>query len=181
MQRRTFLEWTINGLSALFAAVLGIPALAFLVDARNRPVRQSGLRSVAKLSELQENVPKEIVIRETRRDAWNLHPDDVVGRVWLVRKPGDEVEAFTTICPHLGCSVDCTGTGFLCPCHGGQFDLTGKRVIPHEGSNPAPRDMDRLPVEKVPSSTAADEQVDFDIKVEYKRFRTSLDRSVVDD
>ena len=108
MQRRTFLEWSINGLSAVFAAVLGLPAIAYLTDARNRPARETGMRTVAKLSELEGGVPKEFVIRETRRDAWSLHPDDVVGRVLLIRRPNNEVDAFTTICPHLGCSVDRT-------------------------------------------------------------------------
>src|SRR5579862_224670 len=118
MQRRTFFQWTMYGLGALFTAILGFPAIAFLTDARNRPTRQNGFRTVARLSELQIDVPKEIVIKETRRDAWNLHPDDIVGRVWLVRRDGDQVDAYTTICPHLGCSVDRTDTGFLCPCHG---------------------------------------------------------------
>jgi menaquinol-cytochrome c reductase iron-sulfur subunit len=180
MQRRTFLEWTIYGLSAVFSYVLGVPAIAFLIDARNRPARQSGFRSVARLSELQVDVPKEIVIRETRRDAWNLHPDDVVGRVWLVRQPGDDVLAFTTICPHLGCSVAHAEDCFLCPCHGGRFDLHGKRVAAQHGSNPAPRDMDRLPTEKIALAGVPNEAPDFEIKVEYKRFRTSLDQAVED-
>jgi menaquinol-cytochrome c reductase iron-sulfur subunit len=174
MQRRTFLEWTIHGLSALLAVVLGVPAAFFLIDARNRPGRQNGFRTVARLSELQVGVPKEIVIQETRRDAWNLHPDDIVGRVWLVRRPGDQIDAFTTICPHLGCSVARTDTGFLCPCHGGQFDADGKRVVPLHGSNPAPRDMDKLPLEKVALAAAAGESPDFEIRVEYQRFKTSL-------
>ena len=175
MHRRTFLEWSIYGLSAVFTAVLGVPAIAFLIDARNRPSRQNGFRTVAKLSDLEAGIPKEIVIRETRLDAWNLHPDDIVGRVWLVRRPGDEVDAFTTICPHLGCSVACTGTGFLCPCHGGQFDLDGKRVVPSQGSNPAPRNMDKLPIQTVDLPGG-----DREIKVEYMRFKTSLDRPVED-
>jgi Rieske Fe-S protein len=180
MQRRTFLEWSINGLGALFAAVLGLPAVAYLIDARNRPARQTGMRTVAKLSDLPVGVPKEFVIRESRRDAWNLHPDDVVGRVLLVRKSDTEVDAFTTICPHLGCSVARTDTGFLCPCHGGQFDTSGTRAVLQHGSNPAPRDMDKLPMEMVAITAAPDQPRDFEIKVEYKRFKTSLDRPVED-
>jgi menaquinol-cytochrome c reductase iron-sulfur subunit len=178
MQRRSFLEWAIKGMSAIVAAIVGVPALAYLTDSRNRPARQTGLRTVAKLSDLQVGVPREIVIRETSRDAWNLHPDEIVGRVWLVRKGNDDVEAFTNICPHLGCSVARSDGGFLCPCHGGQFNIDGQRIHPQEGSNPAPRDMDRLAVVKAP---AAGQPGDFDIKVEYKRFKTSLDRAVDDD
>jgi Rieske Fe-S protein len=176
MQRRTFLEWTIHGLGAVLAAVIGVPAVAFLTDARNRPARQTGMRPVARLSELEVGVPKEIVIREFRQDAWNLHPDDVIGRIWLVREDQASVKAFTTICPHLGCSIDYSGSDFQCPCHGGKFDINGKRVTPSAGSNPAPRNMDQLPLEKVPLAG----QQDFEILVEYKRYKTSLGQSVED-
>jgi Rieske Fe-S protein len=176
MQRRDFLEWTIHGLGAVFAAVLGVPAVAYLIDARNRPARETGFRSVAKLGELQEEVPKEIVIRETRRDAWNLHPDDIVGRVWLVRRPGNKVDAFTTICPHLGCSINWTGEGFLCPCHSGSFDINGTRILERRGQavgNPAPRDMDKLPVNIQPPPATAAHPDECEVQVEYKRFKTS--------
>jgi menaquinol-cytochrome c reductase iron-sulfur subunit len=173
MQRRSFLEWTIHGLGALLAAVVGIPAAAFLIDARNRPGRQTGFRTVARLSELEVGKPKEVVIRETSRDAWNLHPNEIVGRIWLVRTPNNEVLAFTTICPHLGCSVNCTETGFLCPCHGGQFDGLGKRVEPVQGSNPAPRDMDTLPVQMTAITGPDGQVIDQEIQAEYKRFKTS--------
>jgi menaquinol-cytochrome c reductase iron-sulfur subunit len=173
MQRRSFLEWTIHGLGAMLAAVIGVPAAAFLIDARNRPACASGMRSVARLSELQVGKPKEIVIRETRRDAWNLHPDDIVGRIWLVRKPNDEVLAFTTICPHLGCSVNVSEAGFVCPCHGGAFDGTGKRIEPTQGSNPAPRDLDALPVLSTAILGPDGQVVDYEIQAEYKRFKTS--------
>ena len=173
MQRRAFLEWTIRGLGAVFAAVIGVPAAAFLLDGRNRPGRQSGYRTVARLRELQVGVPREVLISETRRDAWNTHPEAVVGRVWLIRRDNDQVDAFSAVCPHLGCSINRSDGGFLCPCHGGHFDLDGKRIIPARGSNPAPRDMDRLPVERVEMA----DQRDFEIKVEYKRFKTGLAHS----
>jgi len=88
----------------------------------------------------------------------------VVGRVWVVEigaKPAlstpAEVATFnsdinakknylrvlTTICPHLGCSVnlDAAGTGFLCPCHAATFTVDGIKAGP---DNVAPRDMDSL-------------------------------------
>src|SRR5260370_38100769 len=82
--------------------------------------------------------------RDSSRDAWTLHPRDLIGRVWLIRGPSDRVDAFTTICPHLGCSVNCTGAEFLCPCHGGRFELNGQRKAEAGHSNPAPRGMDSL-------------------------------------
>ena len=37
MERRTFLRWAVHGMGAVFGAVLGVPALVYLVDPRNRP------------------------------------------------------------------------------------------------------------------------------------------------
>ncbi len=111
--RRSFLTWATHGLGAIFAAVLGLPALAYLVDARNRKAPDSSFRPVqgVRASDLGEVChPLQGVIRAVRHDAWTLHPSDVVGRVWIVRnKPGTDAEcftAFTTECPHLGCSIN---------------------------------------------------------------------------
>jgi menaquinol-cytochrome c reductase iron-sulfur subunit len=144
--RRSFMRWAIRGLSALFALVLGIPAVAFLIDGRNRSGRQIGFRTVARLDELELNKPKLVVVAATRRDAWTVYPNDVIGRVWLIRRDNNQVEAFTTVCPHLGCSVNFTGSEFLCPCHGGRFDLSGHRKEEPGHTNPAPRNMDALNV-----------------------------------
>jgi Rieske Fe-S protein len=144
--RRSVLRWAIHGLGGLFAILLGVPAVAYLIDARNRPARQAGFRTVAKLDELEVGKPKLAVISDSRRDAWTLYPNDVVGRVWLIRRDNNQVEAFTTICPHLGCSVNFTGNEFLCPCHGGRFDITGRRKEEAGHSNPAPRHMDSLEI-----------------------------------
>src|SRR5437899_1499482 len=130
MERRTFLKWVTHGLGALFATILGLPALAFLIDARRRPARAGQFKTVARLDELVEGVPQQVVIHEVRRDAWTLHPNDVIGRVWLIRRDKENVDAFTTICPHLGCSVNFVEKDklFICPCHGGTFELAGQRL-----------------------------------------------------
>jgi menaquinol-cytochrome c reductase iron-sulfur subunit len=187
MDRRTFLVWATNGLSAVFAAVLGLPAVAFLIDPRNRPSRETDWRTVARLGDLAPLTPTEAVIQETRRDAWNLHPDDIVGRVWLVRqRSGDAVTAFTTICPHLGCSVNWVPapTGqpadsgqFLCPCHGGRFQQNGDRVLGDGGHNPAPRGMDKLEVRVVPDPASATDKL---VQVQYLRFKAMQEKKEVD-
>ncbi len=146
MERRSFLKWVTHGLGALFATILGLPALAFLLDARQRPARAGQFKTVARLDELVEGVPQQVVIHEVRRDAWTLHPNDVIGRVWLIRRDKENVDAFTTICPHLGCSVNFVEKDklFICPCHGGTFELSGQRLERPGLVNPAPRGMDQL-------------------------------------
>jgi Rieske Fe-S protein len=163
MDRRNFLQWAIHGLNGVFAVVLGVPAVAYLIDPRNRPAPESAFRTVAHLRNLPVGEPHAAVVRATRRDAWTLHPDDVIGRVWLVRQPNDTVKAFTQICPHLGCPVGHQGGHFVCPCHHATFDNDGKRLLAG-GENPAPRDMDALECKVVGTGP------DAEVQVEYKNF-----------
>ncbi len=155
-QRRSFLKWCTHGLGAIFAAILGVPVVAYLLDGRNRAAPAGDLRLVAgvRRSDLVKNVPVQGIINNLRRDAWTLHPNDVIGRVWVV-KLGDgnapaDYHIYTTVCPHLGCSVNRNldpTTGFTCPCHDGQFHCDGSRVTKPGYENPAPRGMDTLAFE----------------------------------
>jgi Rieske Fe-S protein len=156
--RRSLLAWAVTGLGAIFTAVLGAPVALYLIDPCNRKGGGSDFRAVdmIPLTDLRQNVPVQGVLRSVRRDAWTLHPNDVLGRVWVVLKQpalpaqvaADDtnvLNVFTTICPHLGCSVNQNAdptTGFACPCHGAQYSLDGTRKDP--ANNPAPRGMDTL-------------------------------------
>ncbi len=176
MERRTFLKWVTNGFGVLFAAILGIPAVAFLLDSRHRKAKEGTFRTVARLSELQKlgpDQPMQAVIHDVRKDAWTMHPNDLIGRVWLVWRGDKNVDAYTTICPHLGCSVNLKPdkSGFLCPCHGGNFDLHGKRL----SDKPAPRDMDSLQVKLEPDPEAEGDSL---IQVEYQNFYQNQPRKV---
>lgn len=63
-------------------------------------------------------------------------------KVFLVNT-GAELFALSPVCTHLGCLVTWhrTKKRFLCPCHGGQYDMNGNVV---EGPPPAP--LNRLPM-----------------------------------
>lgn len=147
-QRRAFLTRAINGLGALFASVLSFPAVVYLLDPRNRSAATSDFKEVAKLNDLPTGTPVAATVRSARRDAWTLHSEDVIGRVWLIRQSDNTVLAFTTICPHLGCSINLSSdaTRFVCPCHNGAFHLSGELVAEGElgRPNPPPRGMDPL-------------------------------------
>ena len=175
MERRTFLKWLTNGLGAAFAATLGAPAVLFLIDPRNRPTPPSDFRTVARLSELKIGQPLQKTISTVRHDAWTLHPNDVIGRVWLIRRDESRVDAYTTICPHLGCSVnfiagDDSKPGFFqCPCHNGTFDINCKKepTTPTGANNPAPRDMDSLPMQLVDDPADPKDKL---VQVKYQNF-----------
>jgi Rieske Fe-S protein len=171
-ERRTFLRLAIHGMGAVFTAALGAPAIAYLIDPLNRPASETNYRTVdgINLKELVLNEPRQGVIRNIRWDAWTLHPNDVVGRIWVVKNgPQDQdIDVFTTVCPHLGCSINFTGDGnFTCPCHSAKFDQEGK-ILHQEGhQNPAPRDMDTLSWRLHPQKPEW-------IQVQYINYKTSI-------
>ena len=47
----------------------------------------------------------------------------------IVRRHSEtEIAAISLVCTHLGCTVTRIETGFLCPCHGSQYDGDGNVV-----------------------------------------------------
>ena len=61
-------------------------------------------------------------------------------KVLVARMPGDEVLAFSAVCPHEGCTVAPDDGQFTCPCHGSQYELNGdlKRGPARTGLTPFP-------------------------------------------
>ena len=186
--RRSFLSFVIFGFGTIFTAILGFPVVCYFIDPRHRKGVLSILKLVegVKVDELGAT-PVQGVIRDTRVDGWNLYPNDVIGRVWVVKivnAPTPDfstpekiaafnqnaaakalfLKVFTTICPHLGCSVNLNGAnnGFACPCHSATYLFDGSKA---NAQNPAKRGMDELEWE-----------IDVDdpkrIKAKYQQFQT---------
>ena len=57
-------------------------------------------------------------------------------RVFLVRK-GNTFRCLSAVCTHLGCTVNRTGHGYHCPCHGSVFNDEGAVQ-----GGPAPRGLE---------------------------------------
>lgn len=68
-------------------------------------------------------------------------------KVILRRQTQTEVAAISLVCTHLGCTVNRVETGFLCPCHGSQYDSDGLVV-----GGPAPKTLHWLEIKKVPGN-----------------------------
>ncbi len=171
MPRRGLLALATAALGTLIAAVLAVPGAAFILTPLKRKGSGGEFHSVTRLSQLEAGVPRSFAIVEERRDAWVHYPREPVGSVWLIRQqPGqkEQVIAFQSECPHLGCAINIKGdqTGFLCPCHTSAFTFEGQPT-----NHVPPRPMDRLEVE-----LSADE--DPEVRVKYQRFRTATEEKI---
>jgi len=145
---------------------LAVPSVRLLVAPVRGAAGAGRWTRAIRLDALPQGVVKRVALIADRRDAWEIERDVELGAVWLVRR-GNEVSAWSVICPHLGCAIEqnASGPGFTCPCHDSAFDAAGRRL-----SGPSPRDLD-------PLATRVDDGVVF---VEYRRFRQgSPDRIAV--
>ncbi len=106
-----------------------------------------GFTRVANLDALPDDgVPRQFAVLANRTDAWNEHPNQAIGAVYLRRVKGSQtVEAFNAICPHAGCFVGYSSERNLyqCPCHNSAFKLDGAIIAP----SPSARAMDSLTAE----------------------------------
>jgi Rieske Fe-S protein len=72
-----------------------------------------------------------------------VYPFGFAHPIVVFQDASHEIFAISTTCTHAGCEVRKTKSKFECPCHGSQYDLSG-RVI----RGPAPAALTRFPVKK---------------------------------
>jgi menaquinol-cytochrome c reductase iron-sulfur subunit len=164
MTRRALLALGTRILSWVCGLMALVPALRYLADPLRRGIGGKGARfRLARLGDLPVGKPVALYVRGRRKDAWKVSPEEILGRVWVVRendsaKPDQaRVRVFSGTCPHLGCAVEAQPDRkrFFCPCHGAAFRWDGQRIgaadLGYE--NPAPRDLDPLDWSLVRGST----------------------------
>jgi Rieske Fe-S protein len=151
-------------------APIGVGIASFLTPLFRRS--QSTKVRVALLDQTPDDgQPRFFPVIADRVDAWNRYPAQRIGAVYLVRQPGEATPtAFTAKCPHAGCFIGYTPgeTTFKCPCHTSEFKLDGTRA--RGDAEVSPRDMDKLNVELV-NSTSGDVEVT-EVWVEFADFQT---------
>ena len=117
------------GFGVLFGmGLLGLRFFQFLVPSQRVKREESVLLGAEAKIPMNEAVPMELG-----------------GHKLLVLKTEEGVVAFSRRCTDLGCLVswDRQREQFLCPCHQGIYDKTGKNV-----AGPPPRPLDRFSIVK---------------------------------
>lgn len=148
MARRTFVVRAIGLVGAAATAALAIPVAGFATApgyTSPHPLRILStsivptLRSdewtpVGALADFTVGQPRYVQVERTIADGW-VGGKALVG-VHVVRLSDTEFQAFDPHCTHLGCPLAWSdgASTFVCPCHGGSFDVSGKVV-----SGPPPR------------------------------------------
>ncbi len=74
-----------------------------------------------------------------------LYVDQFPNPILLFRNPDGTIAAVSSTCSHSGCEVRKRRSGFECPCHGSEYELSGMVV-----SGPARDPLDVFEVRRLP-------------------------------
>jgi menaquinol-cytochrome c reductase iron-sulfur subunit len=143
--RRRFMTVTANGAGAVATAAFVLPALGFAIG----PIfKQNGMswQAVGTTDQFTETnyIPVIITLQPEIGDAGKSTAYIRKKDPAIDTDPADRDSPYIAIsdrCVHLGCPVRWVPASerFLCPCHGGVYDLLGRRV-----AGPPPRPLDRF-------------------------------------
>jgi menaquinol-cytochrome c reductase iron-sulfur subunit len=135
--RRAFYIGFINGAMGLIGLAMAVPAAIYLLFPP-KVRKEADWVETADLSTIPAGTPTELSFERKRVDGWKVTTEKATA--WVVKKPGDQVVAFTPQCTHLGCAYhwDDPSHTFMCPCHNSSFSIDG-----HVLGGPAPRPLDR--------------------------------------
>jgi len=148
VDRRKALKVVAGVAGAAAAGAVVVPAVAVVGASANAPRlpgrppgSDDGWSTVARWEQLSVGTPLQAHVIGAEVDAWNVSPDRRLGTVWLLRggEGPETLRALSAVCPHLGCLIDHTDRGFVCPCHNSDFDARGTAL-----RGPSPRSMDPI-------------------------------------
>lgn len=138
-KRREFFRRGLMILSGLLAALIGVPAVAYLIE----PLVERSKANEVELGPLEElsETPRKYIIKYVAQTGWVKAERTMTLYARRPSPDSDEVVVLSNICTHLGCPVHWAEeeARYFCPCHGGVFDIEG-RVL----AGPPPRPLDRL-------------------------------------
>ena len=110
---------------AVVAVLLGIPIVGFILSPlfRRQPVSEA---TVGDISGVPEAEPTKFTVTFPAGE-WSAAR--VNAAVYVVRQ-NDSYKIFSNTCTHMECPVhwDDSLHQFLCPCHGGLYDIDGQNV-----------------------------------------------------
>ncbi|MGQ9491205.1 MAG: ubiquinol-cytochrome c reductase iron-sulfur subunit [Anaerolineae bacterium] len=139
MGRRKFLTGIIGLVASTVAALVGIPAIGYLVSSGIKKQNEDKWLTLGPVSSLTPGVPTGFPYSRRIKDGWVESTQ--TGIAYAVTYDNQEVKVFSNLCTHLNCRVTWNEAkqGFLCPCHDGLFGINGEVL-----AGPPPRPLDQF-------------------------------------
>ncbi|HEX3604760.1 MAG TPA: Rieske (2Fe-2S) protein [Candidatus Dormibacteraeota bacterium] len=126
LTRRQWLGITAAG-SGLITVMLTLPALGFVLSPLFQRQRRETYR-VGPVDDIPTATPTALTVGVSSGEAYDTTRVDRT--VYVVRRQDGSILALANTCTHMQCNVHWSTelNQFLCPCHGGLYDLEGRNV-----------------------------------------------------
>jgi Rieske Fe-S protein len=137
LDRRQFVNVVLAFLGSVMGAVIGLPAIGYLISPASKVQKKESWISAGPLEKYPIGTPVLFSFTRTTINGWektvNSHG------VFVTRFSPDQVRVFSNICTHLSCRVNwrVDEQDYACPCHEAHFDIEGNVL-----SGPPPRPLD---------------------------------------
>lgn len=111
----------------LITLMLSVPAIGYLLSPLFARKRTAWV-TVGTVDDIPVATPTPLVVDMPTGVGWETPPERRV--VYVVRRQDGTVLALSNVCSHMQCDVhwDRSLHQFLCPCHGGLYDMDGRNI-----------------------------------------------------
>ena len=137
ISRRGFVKVVAAFLGTVMGAVIGLPAIGYIISPTLRPKQSNTWIPLGPLKDYPIGAPKPFSFTRSQINGWEKTVNSY--GVFVVRKDENQVLVLSNICTHLACRVSWhpDQQHYVSPCHDGHFDILGEVV-----SGPPPRPLD---------------------------------------
>jgi quinol---cytochrome c reductase iron-sulfur subunit, bacillus type len=137
ISRRDFIKLTTAAVGTFIGAVIGLPAIAYLIDPALRTVKSDAWIPLGKIDTFEIGKPALASFTRSKVNGWEKTVTSY--GVFVIKKSDTNFLVLSNKCTHLGCSVSWKADRqeFICPCHDAQFALDGT-----VRGGPPPRPLD---------------------------------------
>lgn len=128
MTRRRFEALATGAIGAVVGCMFAVPIVGWLIDPLFRSRPPQVWRRVGDVSHVPYESPTVFEVNFPVQQSWKVPESTYV--VFVVRHRDGSIDAFSNICTHMQCPVRWEPPlgEFLCPCHGGLYNLSGVNV-----------------------------------------------------
>jgi len=129
IDRRDFVKVVLAFLGTIMGAVVGLPAIGYLVSPATRVQQKEAWIPLGPQENYPEGAPTPFSFTRTTVNGWektvNSHG------AYVVRKGDNELKVYSNMCTHLSCRVSWKDDlqEYVCPCHDGHFDAEGRVTL----------------------------------------------------
>jgi menaquinol-cytochrome c reductase iron-sulfur subunit len=144
ISRRDFVKITTAVVGTMMGAVIGLPAIGYLIDPALKSTKADAWIPLGKIETFEIGKPALVSFTRSKVNGWEKTVTS--HGVFVLRKSETDTLVLSNKCTHLGCQVNWKAdkNEYVCPCHDAQLDINGKVL-----GGPPPRPLDRYSADQL--------------------------------